>query len=292
MSDVPTLTPLDIKKILERLNKIEINYHRIVVKEAGCPNWLLNLESKVKEIEKIMKDSQVGFHKIFHDTINTRIKNLCNVLGMKLNDTESPTITEMKKFSATLYDIVEGLRQGQIKLKEQQKIEHNNFKARAREKWRRMDRLEGILQTLGKKVYDYIGAENFGSWNDFINKFSKTQLENVRDVEKKRLGENERVITSTPFIIKKPVDVKEIDSPNKNSCNHVYTSQYPYWECGICGFVKFGEFKDKCEHDFILESNIASFIRVKCLKCNQFFNLSESSIQLIKNFIDEKAKQT
>ena len=28
--------------------------------------------------------------------------------------------------------------------------------------------IQEVLQDLGKKVYDYIGAKNFGSWNDFI----------------------------------------------------------------------------------------------------------------------------
>lgn len=99
-----------------------------------------------------------------------------------------------------------------------------------------------ILQDLGKKVYDYIGAENFGSWNDFINKFSNPQLENKVEKVEKRLSENERVVGAIPSITsnkKKPIASSEIDSLNPKSCNHVFTSQYPFWECGKCNFVKF-----------------------------------------------------
>ena len=171
-----------------------------------CP--LKKLEMKLAEIEKAIKDGKVAFHNIYHNTINTRIKNLCNVLGMKLNDTKSPTIAEMKKFSATLYDIVEGLRQGQVKLKEvlQGFIKHH--KKHDSEDWYDDDphikELNELLAKLDKK-------------------FSKTQLENVRDVEKKRLGENEKIVGAIPSIEsnkKKPIASSEIDLPNPNSRIH------------------------------------------------------------------------
>lgn len=53
------------------------------------------LKDRIENIEKAMKDSQVAFHKSYHDTINTRIKALFNVLGMNLNDTESPRLTKI-----------------------------------------------------------------------------------------------------------------------------------------------------------------------------------------------------
>lgn len=55
----------------------------------------LSIERRVELIEKAIKDSQVAFHGVYHDTINTRIKNICNVLGMDLNGTESPKIKEI-----------------------------------------------------------------------------------------------------------------------------------------------------------------------------------------------------
>ena len=35
---------------------------------------------------------------------------------------------------------------------------------------RQIDKLQATVKGLGKKVYDYIGAKNFGSWNEFISK--------------------------------------------------------------------------------------------------------------------------
>lgn len=144
-------------KYLDELkNHTHDKFYEMLVKSN---EEIAKLKERVADIEKAIKDSQVAFHMSYHETINKRIKNICNALGMKLNATESPSIAEMKKFSATLYDMVEGLR----------------------------------------------------------NKFSKPQVENMREVEKKRLGENERVVDAIPSIEsikKKPIALAEIDSLN------------------------------------------------------------------------------
>ncbi len=50
---------------------------------------------KLKLNNALEKGAAVAFHNVYHDTINTRIKNICDVLAMDLNGNTSPRLDNL-----------------------------------------------------------------------------------------------------------------------------------------------------------------------------------------------------
>ena len=53
------------------------------------------------------------------------------------------------------------------------------------------DNIIEVLRDLGKKVYNYIGAKNFGSWNDFIEKLDSQGKTEKKEVQRLPCGNDE-----------------------------------------------------------------------------------------------------
>ena len=277
--------------------KIEKKLREIIKKKDMHSRYLLEqiekLEAQLSEIVDLLNITYSEGGEVFSIRFS-EIENKLNADGGihkrfdnfgKLLTGFQAQITELQTFCSTLHDMSEGHRIRSVKL--------------------------------ARIVYNYIGAQHFGSINEFLNLGGEKTVEDISDDEKVSPQQTDSKHPKSKYLDRMRADIWEdlnkpsgIDSqlpklnvpekyqPYKNvsldrnkpdPCNHVFTTQLSHWECGKCGYVKF---YDICDHDFILESNVANSMRVKCLKCDQFFSLSESSIQLIKNFIDEKAKET
>lgn len=81
--------------------QMEVDIKKIKKFQAGLFD---KIEGNRERLNKALESgTAVAFHGVYHNTINTRIKNICHVLGMDLNAEKSPRIDECleekKKFS-------------------------------------------------------------------------------------------------------------------------------------------------------------------------------------------------